>query len=65
MSENDVMTTEEVSQYLRIDEQTVRDLLRARKLPGRKVGRSWRVLRSELEAWLRQPEPAEDGEVER
>ncbi|MFZ1265814.1 MAG: helix-turn-helix domain-containing protein [Anaerolineae bacterium] len=58
MSENDVMTTEEVSQYLRIDEQTVRDLLRARKLPGRKVGRSWRVLRSELEAWLRQSEPS-------
>jgi len=65
MSENDVMTTEEVSQYLRIDEQTVRDLLRARKLPGRKVGRSWRVLRSELEAWLRQPEPAEDGEADK
>ena len=58
MSENDVMTTEEVSQYLRIDEQTVRDLLRARKLPGRKVGRSLRVLRSELEAWLRQSEPS-------
>ena len=58
MSENDVMTTEEVSQYLRIDEQTVRDLLRARKLPGRKVGRSWRVLRSELEAGLRQSEPS-------
>ena len=65
MSENDVMTTEEVSQYLRIDEQTVRDLLRARKLPGRKVGRSWRVLRSELEAWLRQPQPVEDGELEK
>lgn len=65
MSENDVMTTEEVSQYLRIDEQTVRDLLRARKLPGRKVGRSWRVLRSELEAWLRQSEPVGDGEAEK
>ena len=63
MSENDVMTTEEVSQYLRIDEQTVRDLLRARKLPGRKVGRSWRVLRSELEAWLRQPEPVGDEDA--
>ena len=63
MSENDVMTTEEVSQYLRIDEQTVRDLLRARKLPGRKVGRSWRVLRSELDAWLRQPEPVGDEDA--
>ncbi|MBK7202472.1 MAG: helix-turn-helix domain-containing protein [Anaerolineae bacterium] len=39
-------------------EQTVRDLLRLRKLPGRKIGKSWRVLRSELEAWLRQSEPS-------
>ena len=33
--------------------------------PGRKVGVEWRVLRSELDAWLRQPEPVEDGESEK
>ncbi len=65
MPENEVMTTEEVSQYLRIDKQTVRELLRLRKLPGRKVGRDWRVLRSELDAWLRQSEPVRDGEEEK
>ena len=63
--EDEVLTTEEVAQYLKMKEQTVRDLLRLRKLPGRKIGKSWRVLRSELEAWLRQPEPVEDGEAER
>jgi hypothetical protein len=30
-----------------------------------KVGKTWRLLRLELEAWLRQPEPAEDGEAEK
>ena len=63
MTEDEVLTTEEVAQYLKMKEQTVRDLLRLRKLPGRKIGKSWRVLRSELEAWLRQSEPVgdEDG----
>ncbi|MFZ1265760.1 MAG: helix-turn-helix domain-containing protein [Anaerolineae bacterium] len=58
VTEDEVLTTEEVAQYLKMKEQTVRDLLRLRKLPGRKIGKSWRVLRSELEAWLRQSEPS-------
>ena len=58
MTVDEVLTTEEVAQFLKIDKQTVRELLRLRKLPGRKVGRDWRVLRSELEAWLRQSEPS-------
>jgi len=62
---DEVLTTEEVAQYLKMKEQTVRDLLRHRKLPGRKVGKSWRVLRSELDAWLRQSEPVRDGEEEK
>jgi len=33
--------------------------------PGRKARVEWHVLRSELEAWLRQPEPVGDGEKEK
>lgn len=65
MTVDEVLTTEEVAQFLKIDKQTVRELLRLRKLPGRKVGRDWRVLRSELDAWLRQPEAVGDGETEK
>ena len=61
----DLMTAEEVAEYLRIDLTTTREMLREGKLPGRKVGRAWRVLRDELEAWLRQPEPVGDGEAEK
>jgi len=62
---DEVLTTEEVAQFLKIDKQTVRELLRLRKLPGLKVGRDWRVLRSELDAWLRQSEPVANGEPEK
>ena len=57
-----LMTAEEVAEYLRIDLTTTREMLREGKLPGRKVGRAWRVLRDELEAWLRQPEPVGERE---
>jgi len=65
MTLDDLLTAQEVADYLGLHLVTVRDMLRAGKLPGRKVGREWRTLRSELEAWLRQPEPAEDGEKEK
>lgn len=59
--EPDVMTVEQVAQFLQLPEVTVRQLLRERKLPGRKVGRAWRVLRSELIAWLKETEPDDSG----
>ena len=53
----EVMKVEQVAAFLQMHPNAIRAMLRARKLPGRKVGVEWRVLRSELEAWLRQPEP--------
>ena len=63
MTFDDLLTAQEVADYLGLHLVTVRDMLRTGKLPGRKVGREWRTLRSELEAWLRQPEPVGDGEA--
>jgi excisionase family DNA binding protein len=65
MTEPEVLTVEQVAEYLQIPVQTVRQHLRNRELPGRKVGKVWRVLRSELEAWLRQPEPVEENQDEK
>ena len=65
MTFDDLLTAQEVADYLGLHLVTVRDMLRTGKLPGRKVGREWRTLRSELEAWLRQPEPVGDGEAEK
>ena len=61
----DVMKVEQVAAYLQMHPNAIRAMLRARKLPGRKVGVEWRVLRSELDAWLRQSEPVGDEEAEK
>ncbi|MBK7203438.1 MAG: helix-turn-helix domain-containing protein [Anaerolineae bacterium] len=63
MTEPEVLTVEQVAEYLQMPVQTVRQHLRNRELPGRKVGKTWRVLRSELEAWLRQPEAGGDEDA--
>ena len=60
----DVMKVEQVAAFLQMHPNAIQAMLRAHKLPGRKVGAEWRVLRSELEAWLRQSEPVRDGEDE-
>ena len=46
------LTVEEVAEYLRLHEETVRRMTREGTLPGRKVGRSWRYTKRELDAWV-------------
>ena len=49
----EVMTVSEVAAYLRIKEKTVYRLVAEGKLPGFKVGGSWRFMRDEIEQWIR------------
>ncbi len=53
MPDVQVLTPEEASAYLRINYQTTYRLLRAGTLPGIKCGHQWRILRTDLEAYLR------------
>ena len=48
-----VLTTEELSVYLRISLSAAYRLSRNGVIPGRKVGKQWRYSRSEVDAWLR------------
>jgi excisionase family DNA binding protein len=48
----DVMTTPEVAELIRLPTSTVYDLARRGVLPGHRVGRAWRFVRSEIEDWL-------------
>lgn len=43
----------EAATFLRLNEQTVRRMAREGRLPARKVGREWRFLQEELDAWIR------------
>ena len=44
-------TTEDVARYLRKTANWVRDLTRAGKMPGFKVGKEWRFKKNEIKAW--------------
>jgi excisionase family DNA binding protein len=54
--EQEVLTTTEAAEFLRLTPYGVRALARRGVLPGRKVGRDWRFLRAELVAWLKEGE---------
>ena len=54
MNMNKIMTLEEVSEYLRMSERTVKDWVNQGKLPGGKLGTSWRFQRNEIENWVNQ-----------
>jgi excisionase family DNA binding protein len=53
MTEDKIMTVEEVAKYLRVHFQMVFKLLRDGSIQAQKVGRSWRVLKSEVDKYLR------------
>lgn len=58
--DDEVLTLEEAAALLKVSETLVYQLARSGSLPGRKVGREWRFLRSALLEWLRAP-AKEDG----
>ena len=53
MIEDKVFDIKELSQYLRVSEKTALNLLRSNKIKANKAGRSWRILRSETDKFLR------------
>ncbi len=52
-TENSVMTTQEACHYLRISRPTYLKYLYMGKIRGVKVGKGWKVLKSELDTFLK------------
>lgn len=52
----DVMTIKEVSEYLKLNEKTAYRLASEGKIPGFKVGGSWRFRKSEIDRWIKEQE---------
>ena len=48
----DVLTADEAAKYLRVSLKTLYRLVPAGKVPGQKVGRSWRFRQADLIAFL-------------
>lgn len=53
-----VFTVDQAAEYLHVTPYTIRKWLRKGRIPGRKIGRLYRILEAELQALLRAP--AED-----
>jgi len=49
----DLLTAEEVAQYLRVTKKTVYRLLKQGKIPATKVAYQWRFDRNSIDEWLR------------
>ena len=49
----EILTADEAARLLRVSTKTVLSLARDGELPGEKVGRAWRFVRSDLLAHLR------------
>ncbi len=51
MQEN-LLTTEQIAEYLKVDKFTVYRLVAKKKIPAFRVGNQWRFKRALIEAWL-------------
>ena len=49
---DEIMTLKEVAEYLKLAEKTTYRLAAEGKLPGFKVGGSWRFKQSDIEKWI-------------
>lgn len=51
---SDIMTLEEVAEYLRLKPQTIYTWAQGKKIPGAKIGKEWRFRRSVIDKWFNQ-----------
>jgi excisionase family DNA binding protein len=56
-----VLTVEQAAKKLQLKPRTVREYLKHGMIPGRKLGRSWRILETELEWFLSSSHPMPPG----
>ena len=49
---DDIMTIKELAEYLKLNEKTAYRLVSDGKIPGFKVGGSWRFQRAEIQNWI-------------
>lgn len=56
MADDEIFTIKEVASYLKLAEKTAYRLALEGKLPGFKVGGSWRFRNSEIDRWIMEQE---------
>jgi excisionase family DNA binding protein len=54
MTDNEIMTLEEVAAYLKLKPQTIYTWAQEKKIPAAKLGKEWRFKRSVIDRWINQ-----------
>ncbi|KKS21272.1 MAG: LexA repressor [Candidatus Roizmanbacteria bacterium GW2011_GWC2_41_7] len=49
---NDILTLQEVAEYLKVDERTVHRMLKSKQLPAFKVRNQWRFKKEAIDKWI-------------
>ena len=60
MPPSDVMTIEQLADYLQIAKSTLYKLAQEGRIPAQKVGKHWRFHRDAIDGWLKR-DPGPDG----
>ena len=60
---SEILTLDEVAEYLKIPKKTVYKMTRDGELPAFKAGKHWRVPRAELGAWIARKLPSNGGDA--
>ena len=50
---DDIMTMDELAEYLKISKSTLYKLAVENKLPGTKIGKRWRFHKDAIDAWVK------------
>ena len=53
-TDTEIMTAQEVAQYLRLAEATIYKLAQAGDIPAVKVGRTWRFKKELIDEWFKE-----------
>jgi len=59
--DHEILTLEEVAQYLRLKPQTIYKWAQERRIPAVKLGKEWRFRKSILDRWLNEQMLSEDS----
>lgn len=60
--DDEILTLKEVASYLKVAEKTAYRLAAEGRLPGFKVGGSWRFKRQDIERWIETLRPSHGGD---
>lgn len=54
MKPKDVMTIDELAEYLQVSKSTLYKLAQEGRLPAQKVGKHWRFYKQSIDDWMRE-----------